>query len=337
MKVLNQMGPRVAAQIAQAMPAVEIESIPLDGPVDPTLRGDVLVSFRRASNLLEAASRVPWVHICGAGVEGIQPELFDDGRTVTCSRGAHAIPIAEYAMAAIIGFEKRLPAIWVDEAPAGEWLPLDVLEARIDAGELSPGPHPVTDPPERWGWTWMGELAGRTLGIVGLGGIGAALAQRALAFDMDVVATRRSAEPSPIPGVRMASSLPELLGQVDHVVVCAPLTDQTRNLFDAAAFAAIKPGAHLVNVARGPLIDEDAMVAALDDGRLALASLDVGIGEPLPAGHRFYRHPQIRMSPHISWTGPRRQERVIDVFIAHLQRAANGQELQGVVDLVRGY
>ena len=337
MKVLNQMGPQVAEMIRSRVPGVEIEAVPLEGSIPRDLSGDVLLSFRRASTMVEAAQHVPWLHIAGAGVEGLDQRVFEDGRIVSCSRGAHAIPIAEHVMAAIIAYEKRIPAVWIKEAPPGNWMPLDELEARIQAGDLTPPADEIMAAPERWGWTWMGELAGRTVGIIGLGGIGAAVAKRALAFDMNVVAVRRSDAPSPVPGVELTKSLDEVLGRSDHLVVCAPVTPATRNMLNDEAFAKIKPGSHVINVARGVLIDEDALLRALDSGRVSLASLDVAVGEPLESGHPFYSHPRIRLSPHISWTSPRRQERVIEMFIENLKRRERGERLLGVVDPEIGY
>lgn len=337
MRVLNQMGPLIGRMIADGFPAAEVVPVPMDGPVDESLTGDVLLSFRRAATMVEVATHVPWLHIAGAGVEGLDPAVYADGRVVTCSRGAHSIPIAEFVMATIIAYERRVPAMWVDAAPSGNWMPLDELEARIEAGEMAPPDDQVLAPPERWGWMWMGEMVGKTVGLVGFGGIGLAVAERALAFGMRVVGLRRTSAPSPLDGVEMVGSLAEVMAVSDHIVVCAPATPSTERMIDDTALAHAKAGAHLINVARGSLVDEDALVRALDSGRLSLASLDVAVGEPLAAGHRFFEHPRIRLSPHISWTSPRRQERVIDVFIDNLHRRARGDELVGVVDPEAGY
>lgn len=337
MKVLNQMGPRIADMVRRGYPDAEVVAVPLDGPIDDSLSGDVLLSFRRAASMPVVATRVPWLHVAGAGVEGLDPSIYGDGRIVTCSRGAHAIPIAEFVMATIIAFERRVPSMWIGGPPAGGWMPLDELEARIEAGEMAPPADEVVAPPDRWGWMWMGEMVGKTVGLVGLGGIGAAVAQRALAFDMRVVAVRRTSTASPVPGVEMVSSLAQLLAESDHIVVCAPATPATERMLNDDSLALVKRGAHVINVARGSLIDEDALVRALDDGRIALASLDVSVGEPLGAGHRFYDHPRVRLSPHVSWTSPRRQERVIDVFIDNLHRRERGEELVGVVNPDEGY
>ncbi|HEY4928457.1 MAG TPA: NAD(P)-dependent oxidoreductase [Acidimicrobiales bacterium] len=269
---------------------------------------DVLVTLADDGSALAAVlgPSVRWVHILGAGADGFPFEVLGD-RVLTCSRGAGAPAIAEFVLATMLAFEKRLPESW------------------------------VTEPPEAWNTAQLGGLEGRTLGLVGLGAIGTAVARRALAFDMDVAAVRRSTAPSPVDGVTLAADLRFLLGRSDHVVVVAPATRATRRLLDDAAFAHVRPGAHLVNVARGSLIDQDALVRALDDGRVARASLDVVDPEPLPAGHPLYAHPAVRLSPHISWSSPRTGARTISLFADNLERYRRGADLHGMVDVQAGY
>ena len=227
---------------------------------------------------------------------------------MTCSRGASAVPISEYVLAPMLAFEKRLPQSWVHE------------------------------PPEHWGWaTDHGTLEGKTLGIVGLGSIGAGVAARALPFGMDVRAVRRTAAPSPVAGVTVVGGLDSLLPDADHLVVAAPATARTRHLLDQQAFATVKPGVHLVNIARGTLVDQDALRDALEDGRVALATLDVCDPEPLPAGHWLYDHPKVRLSAHISWASPKMVDTIVELFVANLRRYAAGEPLEGVVDPVEGY
>lgn len=250
--------------------------------------------------------RVRWVHVLGAGIDGFPLEVVGD-RVLTCSRGASAPAIAEFVLGAMLAFEKHLPEVWISE------------------------------PPEQWNVADLGGLAGRRLGLVGIGAIGTEVARRALAFDMIVGALRRRAAPAPLGEVVIRTDLEELLADADHVVVAAPSTEATRHLLDAAAFAAVKPGAHLVNVARGSLVDQDALLDALDSGQLALATLDVVDPEPLPAGHPFYRHPKVRLSPHVSWSSPRTVQRTMELFAENLARYRAGGALAGVVDVESGY
>lgn len=249
---------------------------------------------------------VRWIHVLGAGVDRFPLHAVGD-RVMTCSRGAAAPAIAEFVLTQMLAFEKKIPEIW------------------------------ITEPPPYWGGVGLGTLRGRTLGLVGLGAIAIEVAKRALPFEMRVLAFRRTAAPSPLDGVEIAGSLTDLLSRSDHVVVAAPATAATKHLFDAAAFAAMKPGAHLVNIARGDLIDQEALIRALDDERLALASLDVMDPEPLPAGHPLYAHPKVHLTPHISWSSVATITRTIEIFTDNLRRYDAGERLQGLVDVAAGY
>jgi phosphoglycerate dehydrogenase-like enzyme len=195
----------------------------------------------------------------------------------------------------------------------------------------------IHEPPAHWSIASLGGLYGRTLGIIGIGGIGQAVATRALAFGMRVVALRRSDAPSPVAEVEIVRDLSALLASADHVVVAAAATHATVRLLGDAAFAQMKPGVHLVNVARGALVDHEALRRALGDGRVGLASLDCVDPEPLPAGHWLYMHPRVRLSPHISWSMPLAFDLLIEPFIDNLQRDLRGEPLIHLVDLELGY
>ncbi|HTY97023.1 MAG TPA: NAD(P)-dependent oxidoreductase, partial [Solirubrobacteraceae bacterium] len=236
---------------------------------------------------------IQWVHVLGAGVEGFP---FDSlgARPLTCSRGAAAAGIAEWVLAVMLAWEKSLPESWIQA------------------------------PPARWNTASLGTMAGRTVGLVGIGAIGSEVARRCLAFDATVVAVRRTTAVSAVPGVEIVSDLHQLLARSDHVVLAAPATALTHRLMDAAAFAALKPGAHLVNVARGSLVDQEALRGALDDGRVARASLDTVDPEPLPAGHWLYTHAAVRLSPHISWSSPHTMPNTLALFVENVRRFRTG-------------
>jgi phosphoglycerate dehydrogenase-like enzyme len=146
-----------------------------------------------------------------------------------------------------------------------------------------------------------------------------------------VVALRRHPGPSPLEGVAMAGSLPELLAVADHLVLAAPATDATHHAINAETLRLVRPGVHLVNIARGSLVDQDALRAALDDGTVARASLDVTDPEPLPAGHWLYSHPQVFLTPHASWVGPPQFHASTDQFCDNLERFLRGEPLEGLV------
>jgi phosphoglycerate dehydrogenase-like enzyme len=169
-----------------------------------------------------------------------------------------------------------------------------------------------------------------------VGGIGTALASRALPFGMRIVACRRTSQASPAPYVEILP-LDEVLATADHLVLAAPATNASRRLIDERALGLVKQGVHLVNIARGSLIDQDALRRALDSGHVARASLDAVDPEPLPAGHWLFTHPRVRLSQHLSWSMPGAIDRLLDTFEENLKRYCAGSPLLGVVDVAEGY
>jgi phosphoglycerate dehydrogenase-like enzyme len=303
-RVLNELGARIGDQIRAAFPDVEVVDVGAEPP-PADLTADVLFGGW-APHSFEYAQRVPWVQMSGTGVDKVPHEMFE-GRIVTCARGASAVPISEFVLGAMLAFEKRFPDVWLHE------------------------------PPEHWNFARLGGLSGRTLGNVGLGGNGGAVAQRARPFDMRVLALRRTDAPSPLEGVEVCSSLDALLEASDHLVLAVPLTARTEHLLDADAFAKVKPGVHLVNIARGKLVDQEALRVALDDGRVAMATLDTVDPEPLPAGHWLYEHPKVRLSAHISWASHLGMDSTVDLFTTNLAHRIAGEPLEDVVDADEGY
>jgi phosphoglycerate dehydrogenase-like enzyme len=309
LRVLVQLRPALVRRIADAVPWADVAAIPWDGDVPVDAHGEVLVTMAwGAPNLEQVLGRgVRWVHALGTGVDRFPFGLLGD-RTLTCSRGGSSIPIAEWVLAVMLAFEKRLPDAWIDDVPGDD-------RSRMH----------------------LGTLHRRTLGLVGVGGIGAAVAERARPFGMRMIACRRTPGLAGPPGVEIVDSLSALVAAADHVVLAAPATPATRHLFDDRIFAVVKPGAHLVNVARGALVDQDALRRALGDGRVARASLDAVDPEPLPAGHWMYTHPKVRLSPHLSWNMPGAAEILVDAFIDNLHHWRAGEPLTGVVDRAAGY
>ena len=301
----GRFGDFVLEALRGALPGTRVVAA---GSPEADEEADVLVTLVDDGPALVGtlSPRVRWVHILGAGADGFPFEVLGE-RLLTCSRGAGGPAIAEFVLATMLAFEKHLPEAWITE--------------------------PVTP----WNTAQLGGLEGRTLGIVGLGAIGTEVARRALAFSMDVAGVRRRSAAPPVEGITLCPDLVTLLGRSDHVVVAAPATPATFHLLDEAAFAAVKPGVHVVNVARGSLVDQDALLRALDDGRVARASLDVVDPEPLPDGHPLYRHPSVRLSPHISWSSPRTAVRTLTCFLDNLARFREGRPLLGSVDTEAGY
>jgi len=225
---------------------------------------------------------------------------------VTNAVGVSAAPMAEFVVGRILQLWKRFPEI--DEV------------ARRHA----------------WTPTFGRMLAGSTVGIVGLGAIGSALAARADALGMRVVASRRSWTPGMtaphVDTLYGPDALPTLLGESDVVVLCAPSTPETRGMIDADALAAMRPGALFVNVGRGTMVDEPALIDALERGHLTAAVLDVTSEEPLPPEHPLWDAPNVYISAHCSATSDGYVERVLAVFVDNLTRYLAGHPLGNVVD-----
>lgn len=276
----------------------------------PTPSGEVLLtSPQGVDGLAEILSGgVRWVHVVGTGVDRFPMELLDD-QILTCSRGASAVPISEWVMAHILAEAKRLPEAWITEKPKRWFFPQNPAAT----------------------------LVGQNLAIIGLGAIAAETAKRAMAFGMEVKALRRTDKPTPQPGIQITTSSEELVAEADCLLVACALTEETREMIDERMLAACKPGLHLLNAARGEIINERALRQALDSGIVERASLDTATDEPLPEGHWMFSHPKVRLTPHISWSEPGALERLLEDFHRNLTRWQNGDPLEGAVDLQAGY
>ncbi|PLW83641.1 hypothetical protein CWI75_04635 [Kineobactrum sediminis] len=302
--------PGLLENIRRIAPELEVVVLPPDQPVTLEKPVDALLASplggSQVEELLRQSPALDWVHVFGTGVDDYPLKQLSAQR-VSCSKGATAVPIAEWVMAVILAQSKRLPGSWIDQ------------------------------PPEQWYMAELDSLAGKTLGLVGFGSIGQAVARRALAFDMEVLATVRRFRPSPVEGVTLLEHVDEVIERADHLVLALPATAASEGLMDAERLRRMKPGSHLVNISRAGLVDQEALRAQLDNGPLARASLDVVAPEPLPAGHWLYTHPKVRLSPHISWSSPQSYQRVFEVFYANLRRWLDGEPLEGLIDTDAGY
>jgi phosphoglycerate dehydrogenase-like enzyme len=268
--------------------------------------------------LLTRAPHLAWVHSASAGVDRIlTPAARARGVTITNARDVFSQPIAEYAMTMILAIARRLPQL-LELQRERTWQPLQAVE--------------------------LGDV---TIGLVGYGSLGQTIGRLASAFGARVVATRRragigdAARPSDAGGqvelLGGPGALHQLLARSDFVVLALPLTRETENLIDGAALAAMKRGAWLINVARGGLVDERALVRALNEGRIGGAVLDTFREEPLSPDSPFYDLPNVIVTPHTSWSSGRVLDRTIELFCDNLVRFAAGQPLRNVVDPAAGY
>jgi len=163
------------------------------------------------------------------------------------------------------------------------------------------------------------------------------VAKRALALGAKVIAVRRRPLPSPVPGVTVLDSLIDLAEASDHIVLAVPATDLTYALFDSKTLASVKPGAHLINVARGTVLDQAGLMNALDEGPLGFATLDVTEPEPLPEGHPLYTHPKVRLTPHVASIYPALHAALYAKIADNLERDLRGAALLDMVDPETGY
>ncbi|WP_454915952.1 NAD(P)-dependent oxidoreductase [Xanthobacter sediminis] len=228
-----------------------------------------------------------WIQLVSSGIDHY-PRWFLEAVPVSTARGVAAEPIAEFVIGAIFEAVKQLHTVWIDT-------------------------------PDAWRIRPFAPVAGSTLGLVGYGAIGRAVARKALGLGLKVHALRRSAPADDAADVVFARSIEELLAVSDHLVLAAPATPQTRHILNAESLKAAKPGVHVINIARGTLIDDDAFLAALADGRVGLATLDTTTPEPLPAGHPYYTLPQVRVSPHTSAIGTAPRLALVEKVAANLE------------------
>lgn len=300
-----------------------------DGPVDDVevlLRGWLVAeAFDR---LLVRAPHLNWVHSATSGVErALTPAALARDVLVTNARGVFSRPIAEHVLLMILAVSRHLPEL-LELQRERTWQPLEGRELR--------------------------EL---TIGIVGYGSLGRSVASLASAFGARVIAMRRrpdtdEARPARDPGADDGDVFPfeprldrlvgpdqlhGLLAESDVVVLAAPLTPETEGMIDEAAVAAMKRNAWLINVARGRLIDDTALIRALRENRIGGAALDAFRDEPLPQSSPYWELPNVILTPHTAWSSARVLDRSIDLFCDNLVRFSRGEPLRNVVDPTAGY
>jgi len=264
----------------------------------------VVVSGLWRNEFIESAPRLAFIQSISAGTDQYgKPALEAAGIRLASAQGSNERAVAEHAIALVMAMARKIPMARDNQA-AGKWRGLiSEIAQRED------------------------ELGGKTLVIVGMGRIGSRLATLARAFDMRVIAVKRD----PTRGAEAADSvvgqdrLLAVLPEADFVALTCPLTPETENLIDEKALAAMKPSAYLVNVARGPVVNQEALVAALEQGRLAGAALDCVREEPLPQSSPLWRVDNLLITPHTAGETRRYEDNVIDLLMENLNRQWRGQ------------
>jgi phosphoglycerate dehydrogenase-like enzyme len=288
----------------------------------------VLYAFYVPPQLLELAPQLVWVQLHSAGADHLLDHpVMHSQVVITTASGIHATPIAEYVFASMLAHRWRVPH-WTHCQREGEW------------------------PAGRWDLYARPELRGSTLGIVGYGSIGREVGRLGRAFGMQVLAlrrsTRRAGEGYSVAGtgdpegtvpdrIYTPDLLHDMLARCDYVVIALPLTHDTEHFIGEAELRAMKPTAYLVNIARGAIVDEQALIQALQEGWIGGAGLDVFEQEPLPPDSPLWDLENVLISPHVAGFTPRYDERAVRLFAQNLARYLDDEPLLNVVDKSRGY
>jgi D-2-hydroxyacid dehydrogenase (NADP+) len=307
--ISDDQSERLRAPLAAEFPGVTFDAVltPADAiPFCAEATAFISLAHTVTAEMIAAAPNLHWIGALTTGTDHLRSLKIPDGVVITSARGLSATPVAEYAMMAMLAFVKRLPFVLANQRKSF------------------------------WTHTRGNTLEGRTVTIVGAGAISEALATRAAAFGMHVIGV--SAGRTEVPGfetVYPRERLAEAAALADFLVVLVPQTDATRHLIDARVIAAMKPGAYLINVARGGVIDADALLAALREGRIAGAALDVFAPEPMPADSPFWSLENVIVSPHTAGDAWEIYDLALPLMRTNLQAMIDGRpgDLVNVVNL----
>jgi len=278
---------------------------------------DIFVGYSLRAEQLKDGKKLKWIHSTAAGVAQLMyPELRNSGIVVTNPSGIFAVPMAEHVIGLLLALARNFPDC-VRQQDRARW----------SQQELWDKPQHLT------------ELNGKVLLIVGYGSIGREVAKRAKALEMRVWGVTRSGKGDRAHAEKIlaASQLEEALPDAGYVLIAAPETAETKHLIGAVQIARMKRGARLINVGRGSLLDEAALIRALESGALGGAALDVVQTEPLPTESPLWRAPNLMLTPHTSAVSDRLWERETALLMELLERWFNGRELFNQVDFARGY
>jgi D-2-hydroxyacid dehydrogenase (NADP+) len=310
--------PLLAEAIRKRWPEIRVVHLPnYDGLPKELPETDIFVGYSLRAEQLKDARKLKWIHSTAAGVAQLMyPELRDSGIVVTNPSGIFSVPMAEHTMGLLLALTRNFPDS-VRQQDAARWTQQELW-----------------DKPQH-----LNELNGQVLLIVGYGSIGREVAKRAAAFEMRVWGLTRSGngELGNAEKILAAKQLYEALPEADYVLIAAPETAETKHLIGAPQIAKMKRGARLINVARGSLLDEAALIKALESGALGGAALDVAETEPLPAESPLWRAPNLMITPHTSGVSDRLWDRQSTILVELLERWFDGRELFNLVDFARGY
>jgi D-2-hydroxyacid dehydrogenase (NADP+) len=314
LRQIRRISPNINVNDASSLVAAELRGDNSSKEELDTLlaKTDVIYGLMPPKDLLARAPRLKWLQMMSAGVDRLRDtEIWRSRITITGVSGIHATPIGEFVLELMLMFVKGAPQCF-EMKQKHEW--------------------------QRFPPT---VLRGKTVGIIGLGHIGREVARLANAFGMRAIATRRSAKKQGtaryVDRLLPAGQLPALLKESDFVVIATPHTAETHHFIGERELRLMKPSAYIINIARGGIIDEKALVKALDEKWIAGAGLDVTEREPLPAGSRLWDFPNVILSPHVSGGHEDYMVHATRLFCENLRRFLAGKRLKNVIDKRKGY
>jgi len=316
------------ARIQSVSPRLTLRQVP-ENEIEDSLSDTEILLIRNLALKLDRAPRLKWIQMAGAGLDKLDhASIRERGITVTNASGIHAVPIGEYVLSFMLNLSYRIPEVLALQR-GRDW-PADARKRLVGR-----------------------ELRGNTAGVVGYGSIGREIGRLARSFGMRLLAAKRSPEEPEDTGYTLSGvgdphgeavdrmygpeELNEMLAECDFVVLTVPLTDRTEGMIGEAALRAMKPSAFLINVARGRVVDEKALLAALRGRWIAGAALDVFGQEPLPQDSAFYELENVIISPHNAGNTPLYNDRLADLFVENLGRYLRRKPLLNVVDLEQKY
>jgi phosphoglycerate dehydrogenase-like enzyme len=288
--------------------SLEVTPLATEPPDDMLGRAEALLAWRPPARLGQRAPRLTWIQSLTGGIDQWLVADYPERAVLTCARGSHRLSMPEHILAALLLVTKSLAPIVLDQRE------------------------------RRWTRRVNPTLAGRTLGILGLGAIGTELARKAAALEMRVIGTKRDGGAVPhVARVYSPGETDTVLAQADYVVLLLPSTTETRGLINARSLQRMKRTAYLLNFGRGDLVVEDELAAAVRSGVIAGAVLDVFVKEPLPPDSPLWTTEGITIFPHVGGLHPDRDETVASLWVDNLRRFDAGEPLREVVDRARGY
>jgi phosphoglycerate dehydrogenase-like enzyme len=279
---------------------------------------EVLFAYAITPSILRSAPGLKWFHSVTTGPDLFYfPGLVQRNITVTTPRGVYSVPIAETVIGLMLALTRKLHRSLEFQAQR-TWGKIEIME------ELTPP---------------AGELQEMTAVIIGPGGIGSEVAKRCKCLEMNVIAVTHTARKKPdfIDTLVPTEELDGAVKKADFLIICCPLTEETKGLIDSRRLSLMKQSAFLINVARGAIVDETALIRVLRAGEIGGAALDVFTEEPLPDGHAFFTLPNVIVTPRIAGWSSRTWKRSMERFITNYERYLKNEPLEGVVDFKRGY